>query len=386
MKLNLKKNITLLFIIINFYANSQIKIIKDFESYNVGSITYDSAKNTITFEPYCNTINTEKVWFYFGITGYRTDTILTLKGKYTNNYYAPNNPVYSYNNIDFFNIRANSINMINKYSLFPQKDTLYTATGFPYGYQKLINYLNSKKNDKHLTIDNSIISDSGRIVPILTITDKKLNKKNKKLIWIIGRQHAFESIANYVVEGMTEYLLSNECKKSKMLKKFVFKIIPMVDVDNVADGQSGRMSLPKDYNRDWATEKRNIIHQTKIKIAESAKKFKYSYFFDIHSVFPGGKTNNIFSYYDIYCRQPQTENMKKYWLKFNKIAGYTPKPINDAHDMPGGTSADWYNAMIYNNLNFSTTIECDWNFNSQGKVWQIEDYLLLGKNMIKAIE
>ena len=384
--MKLKLSTTIFLIIINFYAFSQIKVINNFDSFNVGKINYDSAENTIVFEPHCDNLNTEKVWFYFGLTGYRTDTLLTFKEKYTNFYHTPTFPVVSYNNIDFKNIKSNANNMINKYSILPEKDTIYTATGFPYSYKKLIDYINSKKNNRFFEIDSSIISDSGRIVPLLTITNKKIKQKSKKLIWIIGRQHAFESISNFVIEGMIDYLLSKECENSKILKKMVFKIIPIVDVDNVSSGESGRMSMPKDYNRDWATEKRKTIKEIKLHIAESSKSGRYAYFFDIHSVFPGGNAKNVFSYFDIYCRNPQSANLNNYWLRFEKLSGYIPSVIKDARDMPGGTSADWYNALIYSTLQFSTTIECDWGINSKGEIWQIEDYKQLGKNMIKAIE
>ena len=38
------------------------------------------------------------------------------------------------------------------------------------------------------------------------------------MIWIIGRQHAFESTLNYVLEGMVDYFTSNEKLTDNELK------------------------------------------------------------------------------------------------------------------------------------------------------------------------
>ncbi len=369
-----------------FQAKAQIKFIYDFECANVDTAISSACyqTNTICFSPKLDSINTENVWFYFGVTGFRRDTIITVLMDYNNKFYPPNYPVVSYNGKDFFNVRAFQRNHLNHFYIEPKSDTVYVSTGYPYSYSRLREFVSSFANNGLLTIDSSHFTQGGRRIYCLTATDSIVKKRHKKTVWIIARQHAFESLSNYVVEGMINYLVSHQESANKILSCYIFKIVPMVDIDNVVSGQSGRMCYPRDFNRDWDAPIRSEI-QTIQKWINKTPKRRYDIFLDIHCTYPGGSISNVFSYFDIYGGGSCTDNLTRFWQRFYTFAHYRPKIIDDTSTYPDGMSADFYNARKYKHLQFSTTIECDWNVNSRGRVWQIGDYLNLGENLLKAI-
>lgn len=367
-------------------SNAQIKLLTNFENANVDTTVSVSnyRNNTIAFTPFLDKFNTENVWFYFGVTGFRRDTIVTFLMDYNNNYYPPNYPVVSFNGKDFFRVKAIQRGNINRFAVVPESDTIYVSTGFPYSYGMLKKFVSSLVGNAYVSVDSSQLTKGGRCIYFLSATDPSVSHRNKKNVWIIARQHAFESLSNYVVEGMIKYLLSEQASAKEMLKSYVFRIVPMVDIDNVVAGQSGRMGFPRDFNRDWQSPIHSEIATLQKWIKKHSKRH-FDMFFDIHCTYPGGSTTNVFSYFDIYGGGSCSQNMTNFWNRFYQFAHYRPKKIVDTEPYAEGMSADFYNARKYKQLQFSTTVECDWNVNSRGKVWQLIDYYLLGENIIKAI-
>ncbi len=365
-------------------AAQNFAVIRNLENQNVGQCEYDSASNTITFEPYVDSVNTCAVWFNFGVTGYRMDTVLTFKSKFKATVHRPTYPAISNDNTTFTLHKQNGKHSDLNLQIKPQNDTTYIATGHPYTYTRLNNFLNSHDNPSVMSSETIMTTKNGLDVKLLTITKSKRGKK--KLIWIICRQHAFESVGNYVMEGMLRYLLSDSCSK-KLLKNHIFKIVPMVDVESVVNGQSGRMSLPVDYNRDWENPKRTVIRLIEDEIKSTAQKHDYKIFWDIHGTFPGGAPNGNFSYFDLNSTPSKHGNILDYWHKYATISGYMPIPISDNLNKYDGMTADWWNEINYgSSLLFSSTLEIDWAISPKKHEYTPADYITIGKMMIQALE
>jgi len=83
-------------------------------------------------------------------------------------------------------------------------------------------------------------------VNLITISTGQKSIEDCKVVWVLARQHPSETTGSYMVEGMLRYLLPliSEAKSStkdtalSQLNDFVFKIIPMVNVDGVIYGNS----------------------------------------------------------------------------------------------------------------------------------------------------
>lgn len=94
---------------------------------------------------------------------------------------------------------------------------------------------------------------SGRKVDALTITgpgtpDEVVNRKG---VVITARVHPGESNSSYVMKGAIDFLSSEDIEAIELRKHFVFKIVPMINVDGVVFGNN-RCSLSGfDLNRIW---------------------------------------------------------------------------------------------------------------------------------------
>jgi hypothetical protein len=93
----------------------------------------------------------------------------------------------------------------------------------------------------------------GRDMLLLTITNPKIAEAKKKVIWLMFRQHAWESGSSWVGEGAIRFLLSNSPDSGRLRDEAIFKIFPMADPDGVAAGRVRYNKNGYDLNRNWDT-------------------------------------------------------------------------------------------------------------------------------------
>ncbi|MCQ2250295.1 MAG: hypothetical protein MJZ66_04220 [Bacteroidales bacterium] len=365
-----------------FACKAQIHIIDTLENQNIGEYSYYYRTNTLTFSPGKDSLNTAAVWFNFGISGFRTDTLLTVVEKTTDYVHRANFVCISHNNSDFERIASKRLDGAVSISLKPQSDTIYLAMGFPYTYSMLENWIESIR--ENVEVERIAETKGGRGISMITINARHGKKDRKQLVWIICRQHAFESAGNYVLEGMVDYLTGPECSK-RIRKDFVFKIVPMVDVESVYKGQTGRMSLPRDYNRDWNNPIRPEIKAIEAEIYKSQQEYNYNTFWDLHTTFPGGLVNYNLGYFDICADGDKGHYIYDYWKNFERICGFAPRRLVDDSFSYSGMPSDIWNMNNFSSLRISSTLEVDWNLTPSGKPWTIEQYRKIGADMIKAM-
>lgn len=134
----------------------------------------------------------------------------------------------------------------------------YFASCYPYTYTQLRLYLNTLNNN----IYNDIIkfgiigkTYNKNNIPYIVITNYSSSKeeiRERKCIFITGRIHSGETVSSYVVQGLIDFLVNLNNPISKYLRdKFIFKIIPMLNIDGVIYGNYRLNILGKDMNRLW---------------------------------------------------------------------------------------------------------------------------------------
>lgn len=377
----------LIFIFSGIISYSQITVFSNFENGNIELISTNDSNNCLEFKPaLVNDSNTTRCWFYFGITGFDNSKLLKFEQQYDNYFTAPNYPVYSFDNKNWNRLLVDSMENSKKY--FSGKfntDTLWLATGYPYTYSKMMNYLDSISLNSIVDTFTLTYSEAGLRVPYLEI--KNPNTKIKNMIWIIGRQHAFETTMNYVLEGMMEYFLSDEKFAVKFRKKNIIYLVPMMDVDNVFIGASGRMQTPVDFNRDWSISPYwKAINAVQKKIQQTNQLYKYRVFLDVHSTYPG-TIRPLFGMYNEYSiNQKGSKNLKKYLKIFYENANFYLYEIKGS---PNDYFADVYNMGIRKSdvmvSEFATTIECDWNINNNGNDLTISELKKNGYLIAKSL-
>lgn len=105
----------------------------------------------------------------------------------------------------------------------------------------------------------------GRPLKMFTITDFSVPNNKKKAIWIHARTHPSESGSSFVLEGLMEYILKKKINDEMKinLKNLVFYIVPMLNLDGVAEGNARVTPFTsKDLERQWFFH--NQINKRKI--------------------------------------------------------------------------------------------------------------------------
>src|SRR5438046_3064388 len=75
-----------------------------------------------------------------------------------------------------------------------------------------------------------------REMPLLTITNPKVAEEKKSVIWLMFRQHAWETGSSWAAQGAIRFLLSNDEHAVTIRDQVIFKIFPIADPDGVAHG------------------------------------------------------------------------------------------------------------------------------------------------------
>ena len=135
---------------------------------------------------------------------------------------------------------------------------IYFSYCYPYTFTQLNKFIFSFKNNKNTLRLNQIGQTlDGNPINMLVITnfnDSFDVLANKKAIILTGRVHPGESNSSYVIQGLIEFLLSNDQKANNLRKHYIFKIVPMLNPDGVIRGNFRMNSAGKDLNRMWAEE------------------------------------------------------------------------------------------------------------------------------------
>ncbi len=124
----------------------------------------------------------------------------------------------------------------------------------------------------------------GRPVPALRVSRPSDANARRYGVWINARQHAWESGSSWVCCGLTEWLVSDDRRAASLRKMADVVVVPIMDVDQVAEGQGGKNQRPHDHNRDWSEKPLYpavAAAQREIRSMEKADRFHF--YLDLHN-------------------------------------------------------------------------------------------------------
>ena len=286
-----------------------------------------------------------RVWFYFGVKSFHTKELNIIISNLNNNLrlfksgyeivyrelevnQEPKDFENSYNlneelNWKRFNNFTFKLNEEYKLELklkhkFPKRKFILFAFCFPWSYDKnnafltyIDNKINNNLNDSNIYFYNEILiySKEKRNVNLLTITSKDniifnqnepnliglFPKKNrckkclhdKPIIVISARVHPGETPGTHMMNGIIKFLTDEKNEYSELLRKnFVFKIIPIINVDGVSNGNFRLDNSGLNLNRcylDPEIKSDPEIYAIKKLFIFYSNQYKVRYYFDLHA-------------------------------------------------------------------------------------------------------
>lgn len=207
--------------------------------------------------------NRQANWYFFRVDGYPAAPLrieLTdLVGEYN---YRPGthavdqhtHPVYSYDGITWTHFPqvewdARQIRLSVRFA--PQRSPFWIAHTPPYTEREFRQL--EADLARHPMLERRSVGKSveGREVPLWTITDPAVPQSRKRTIWLMFRQHAWESGSSWVAEGALRFLLSQDETAAALRREVTWKIFPLCDPDGVYHGEVRYNRNGYDLNRNW---------------------------------------------------------------------------------------------------------------------------------------
>ena len=288
-----------------------------------------------------NKISTFKIWFYFGVKS-KNDMNIKISIINLNNFYKlfkngykicynileQNEKPSSYQNTYKENEENNWKRLETEYELsvdestnfltikfdfdLPKERYVLFSFCFPWSYEKnesFLKYLKGKPKNKLVYYHDEILTTSKekRNLHLLTITSKKniiSNKKepnlnglfpdknrctqhDKHIIFITARVHPGETPGTLMFNGILKTLLGSDNYINKLLlDNFIFKLIPIINVDGLSNGYFRLNTEGYNLNRCYLGPSPKINPEnyaiTKLFYFYSSN-FKVRYYFDLHA-------------------------------------------------------------------------------------------------------
>jgi hypothetical protein len=163
-------------------------------------------------------------------------------------------PVFSYDNRRWQHFAAMSWDDQAKEATLrftPEQDIVWIAHVPPYPFSKIEGLLHEVAGTPCARVEVIGKTAQGRDLHLVTVTDFDMPDEGKKTVWLIARQHAWETGTSFVLEGALRFISSGAPQAQELRRKVIFKFTPTMDPDGCATGQVRFNANGYDLNRHW---------------------------------------------------------------------------------------------------------------------------------------
>lgn len=194
--------------------------------------------------------NRQANWYYFRVDGASTGVTLTLDivnlaGEYN---YRPNQgaitrdtpPVISYDGLRWEHIREYEYDATEPKLILhvrPSAPRFWIAHCPPYTNENLLKLRTEIQGNSDFRDEVVGKTIGGREMLLWTIAGGA--DKNRPVVWLMFRQHSWESGSSWVGEGAVRALLGSSAESKRLREQAIWKIFPMCDPDGVAEAEFG---------------------------------------------------------------------------------------------------------------------------------------------------
>lgn len=137
----------------------------------------------------------------------------------------------------------------------PGVDTLRLAKYFPYSTgdkDQFVQGLVGHPSGRVRSVTSLGSSVQGRPIELVELTDPTTPDIGKKRIWIHSGIHPAETTSYFAVEGLVEWLLSNDGRAELLLRRAIIDIVPMANPDGVVLGNYRTNARSQNLESGWA--------------------------------------------------------------------------------------------------------------------------------------
>lgn len=174
-----------------------------------------------------------------------------------------------------------------EYSYDYEEDEVYFAYNYPYTYSRLNSYLAEKAREKNSfygcrTLCRTLAEN---MVSLITITDHEIPRQEKNTVFVTSRVHPGETVSSLVMEGIVDFLTSSAPMASELRKRFIFRLVPMLNPDGVIHGNYRTNLAGIDLNRVWHCADKQLspeIYELRKFILECDRECPVLMFCDLH--------------------------------------------------------------------------------------------------------
>ena len=355
-----------------------IKITADFDRGSIGDLEQIAPgylKGTTKHWLKRDSIGDQYYWFYIKAENVKDQKITIelgdLEGVYRGNphliYSDYTQPVFSYDQQNWIRIQEVAYDSAARRLTFSQNfdsEPVWIAYAHPYPYNRLKSFLSTIKNHDLVTVESVAKTKENRDIELVTITDTETGDENKKTIFLIAMQHSGEDAGAYYMEGIINFLLSEDEEAVTARKRFIYKLIPMMNPDGVYHGTSRYNMEMEDLNNIWLSEEK--MQPEVAGVMKWAERWheegkQIDMFWDVHNHSQFHRYN-VLIFKDNLLDSLQIQ-MNKRW------------PVRLWHSEPRGSS----HAYFYGKGIPSGSLELTQSFAEEGDYLTIEDYHNYGK-------
>lgn len=194
-------------------------------------------------------------WFYFRLSGARGQEcvmkITNAGGAAYASGWTGYQAVASYDRQTWFRVTTSYRDGILTIRHRPDRDAIYYAYFAPYSMDRHADLIARMLTDPRVRLDVPGRTLDGQDLDILEIGNSE--RANAKKVWIIGRQHPGETMAEWLIEGLLERLLDrNDPVARVLLEKANFYVVPNMNPDGSRRGHLRTNAVGTNLNRAWA--------------------------------------------------------------------------------------------------------------------------------------
>ncbi len=123
-----------------------------------------------------------------------------------------------------------------------EHDSVFFAHCFPYTFSDVYSMLNrvcsgpNKEKVRRTALCKTIAGNVSELLIITNFNSSQEEIAHRKAVIISARVHPGESNASFIMEGLLEFIVSNEKEARSLRDTYVFKIVPMLNPDGVIVG------------------------------------------------------------------------------------------------------------------------------------------------------